>query len=365
MQKYTTNDLYNAINKGNVEKMKTILNTGLKPDGLALNFAINPILKPLVSPTIGISPLYNVPDNKTRTTMAKILLDAGAPIKKKTTLHLAVHNDLVEIVKILINKNTLIDKEILTTAAQNDSQELVRVLLKANAPMETTELIKRAGQKTLPLIVMHFDIHQLLDLKQDIIQKLPIDLKNLITWIKNFKKSSREKTVPEKITSEQALEFALLTFQMPRLDHKFFGEFFNQLTKKTQLINAITQRPYYHSHINEKILTALATHVSSNMNQQEAQEFLKIDQNSPPLNIKNTRVALMQKLYLLVKHYNLKEVGTFIRRSLTTIANTPPDIGSIIASFEPSDNPLVSPSLPKRELEDPIDNPRKKTKTKL
>lgn len=74
-----------------------------------------------------------------------------------------------------------------------------------------------------------------------------------------------------------------------------------------------------------------------------ARAFLKIDQKNPPQTFTDTNLEYIQKAYSYAKTNSRKKLGAYLRRAMTTLANTPQDIGGIITAFEPLDNPLVSP----------------------
>lgn len=91
-----------------------------------------------------------------------------------------------------------------------------------------------------------------------------------------------------------------------------------------------------------KLVNAL---ISKGIEKSTAVDFLKIDQNKPQdvKTFKDKNLALIEEAYLIAKYHDLTQLGSFIRRYMTTMANTPQDIGGIIAPFEPAEHPLVSP----------------------
>lgn len=110
-----------------------------------------------------------------------------------------------------------------------------------------------------------------------------------------------------------------------------------------QKINKITAQAFLLIDDNNELQTLKQILLGDKNNQKQLKEKGLLQQRLQSLADINPQIfSALQQAYVYAKQNNLKKIGSYIRRYMTTLLNTPQDIGKVILAFEADDNPLVS-----------------------
>lgn len=254
----------------------------------------------------------------------QVLLNLGADIhafgEGGTSLHRALKSYNFDLAKFLIQKNADINK----TASYHDTP-LVALLRRMSEETDLKNFKKNTDLyvKLISLMTQHknFDLEKFNDSIKAYAPGAGAaqaeDLWNLFIYFGILKARNQP--------------LAIKTFEMFK-DQDWFRKLHNYQFLKAMYLKVYTPTQNLYLLMNE-----------DGISKDTAKAFLKIDQKNPPKKFTDENLQLIQQVYQLAKTRNLPELGRDIRRYMTTVASSAPDVGSVIASFESPENPLVSP----------------------